>query len=185
MMTNANDDAIRADVEPVIRAMSEADHPAMHELLTSTSVIDATMRIPHAAMRETAARLAPRPGAYHLVADVDGRAVGVAELITYPDEPRHRHVGELNLIAVDRGWSGRGVGCALMRAVLDLADDWLQLTRLGLVVFVDNTRAIRLYEGLGFVVEGTSPAYAFRRGRFVDAHVMGRVRDAAAAHPTS
>ncbi len=51
-------------------------------------------------------------------------------------------------------WQGRGVGRALMEAAVDLADNWLSLTRLELTVFADNAPAIRLYERVGFEVEG-------------------------------
>jgi putative acetyltransferase len=156
--------------------VTEHDHPAIHEILTSRSVIEGTMRVPHAALQSTAERLAPRLGTHHLVADFDGRAVGLAELITYPGEPRHRHAGELNLVATHPDWARRGVGRMLMNAVIELADDWLDLRRLGLIVFVDNTHAIELYRRLGFVIEGTLRGYAFKRGALVDAHVMARLR---------
>jgi len=161
---------------PVIRPVTEGDHVAIHEILTSPAVIEGTMRVPHAALHTTVTRLTPQTGVYHLVADVDGRAVGLAELITSPTEPRHRHVGELNLIATHPDWGRRGIGRSLMSAVLELADDWLHLHRLGLVVFVDNTHAIEMYAELGFAVEGTLRAYGSKRGRFVDAHVMARLR---------
>jgi putative acetyltransferase len=164
-------------VTAIVRAITERDHASVHEILTSPEVIDGTMRVPHAAVHETVDRVTPRAGTYHLVAEIDGRVVGLAELITFPGEPRHRHVGEVNLIATHPRWGGRGVGRTLMTSVIELADDWLNISRLGLVVFVDNTHAIQLYTRLGFVVEGTMRAYGFKRGCFVDAHVMGRVRD--------
>lgn len=160
-----------------IRALAEQDHRAIHEILSSPAIIEGTMRVPHAAARDTAERLAPRSGTMHLVADVDGRAVGVLELVTWPDEPRHRHVGEVNLVAVHPDWAGRGVGRALMEAALELADDWLDLRRLSLVVFVDNPIAYELYRRLGFVVEGTMVAYGFKRGTYIDAHLMARLND--------
>ncbi len=42
-----------------------------------------------------------------------------------------------------------------MQAVLDIADNWLNLTRLELTVFADNERAVRLYTRTGFEVEGS------------------------------
>lgn len=161
----------------IVRALNDQDHEAIHEILTSQTVIEGTMRVPHAALHETVARLAPRAGTYHLVADLGGQVVGVLELITSPSEPRHRHVGEINLVAVHPNWSRRGVGRALMEAALDLADNWLDLRRLGLVVFADNPVALELYRRLGFVVEGTMAEYGFKRGRYVDAQVMARLRN--------
>lgn len=159
-----------------IRALAEQDHHAIHEILSSPTVIEGTMRLPHAAESATAERLAPRSGTIHLVAAIDRYAVGVLELVTWPDEPRHRHVGEINLVAVHPDWAGRGVGRALMEAAIELADDWLNLRRLSLVVFVDNVVALEMYRRLGFVVEGTMFEYGFKRGKYIDAHVMARPR---------
>jgi putative acetyltransferase len=99
----------------------------------------------------------------------------VLELVTWPDEPRHRHVGEVNLVAVHPDWTGRGTGRALMEAAIELADDWLNLRRLSLVVFVDNIVALQMYRRLGFVIEGTMIDYGFKRGQYIDAHVMARL----------
>jgi putative acetyltransferase len=72
---------------------------------------------------------------------------------------------------------GRGVGSALLHAGVDLADRWLNLTRLELEVYTDNDPAIRLYERFGFEREGTMHQYAFRDGAYVDAYLMARVRE--------
>ena len=63
-----------------------------------------------------------------------------------------------------------------MAAMVDLADNWLQLSRLGLIVWTNNSGAIALYERFGFAVEGTMPRYVFLDGGYVDAHIMGRIR---------
>ena len=110
--THAEEQIQRPEFTLSIRALAEQDHHAIHEILISRSVIEGTMRLPHAAARETAERLAPRSGTIHLVADIDGCPVGVLELVTWPDEPRHRHVGEVNLVAVHPAgpggvWGGR------------------------------------------------------------------------------
>lgn len=164
------------DTSLIVRALTVQDHQAIHEIFTSQAVVEGTMRIPHAPAAETVARLTPRAGTYHLVADLDGRSVGALELLT-STEPRHRHVGEVNLVAVHPDWTGRGAGRALMEAAVDLADNWLDLRRLSLIVFTDNPVAIELYRRLGFVVEGTLCAYGFKRGRYIDAHQMARLRD--------
>jgi L-phenylalanine/L-methionine N-acetyltransferase len=46
-------------------------------------------------------------------------------------------------------WIQKGVGRARLDAIIDLADNWLNLTRLGLFVFTDNTHAVRLYGASG------------------------------------
>jgi putative acetyltransferase len=79
-------------------------------------------------------------------------------------------------MAVRDDWQGKGVGTALMAAALDLADNWLNLTRLELRVYVDNSGAVALYEKFGFEVEGTHRRLVFRNGEFVDAYSMARIR---------
>src|SRR4051812_17574624 len=106
---------------------------------------------------------------------IDDHPIGLLELVTWPDEPRHRHVGEITLVAVHPHWTGRCAGRALMATAIELADDWLNLRRLSLVVLVDNSVALEMYRRLGFVVEGTMIQYGFKRGEYIDAHVMARV----------
>ena len=73
-------------------------------------------------------------------------------------------------------WQGKGVGTALVRAMIDLADRWLNLTRIELTVFTDNEPAVALYRKFGFQIEGTHRKFAFRDGEFVDAYAMARVK---------
>jgi putative acetyltransferase len=79
-------------------------------------------------------------------------------------------------MAVRDDLQGRGVGTALLEAALDLADNWLGLTRLELSVYVDNAAGVDLYKKVGFEVEGTHRRFAFRDGEFVDAYSMARVK---------
>jgi putative acetyltransferase len=64
-----------------------------------------------------------------------------------------------------------------MQAGIDLADNWLNLRRLELEVFVDNEPAIQLYKKFGFTIEGTLVEFAFRDGRYVDTFTMARLRE--------
>lgn len=80
-------------------------------------------------------------------------------------------------MAVRDDWHGRGIGTALMEAAIDMADNWLNLARLELTVFLDNAPAIGLYEKLGFTTEGTLANYAFRDGEYVDCLTMARLRE--------
>ena len=95
---------------PTVRGVLDRDHPAIHDLLTSRSVIEGTMRVPFARPAATTERISPRAGVHQLVAEVDGEVAGFIELVTYPDEPRHRHVGEINLVATHERFSGQGIG---------------------------------------------------------------------------
>lgn len=118
--------------------------------------------------------LDPTEGNYFLVACVGEEFVGQLGLHTFPSRPRRRHVGQLGM-AVRDDWQGKGVGSALMQAAIDLAANWLQLTRLELEVYTDNQAGIRLYQKFGFEIEGTLRQYAFRDGEYVDAYIMAKI----------
>lgn len=111
-----------------------------------------------------------------LVAVVGGHVVG--NLGLHPaTNVRRAHVAGIGM-AVRDDFQGQGVGTALVKAAVDLADNWLNLLRLELTVWTDNEPAQRLYQRQGFVLEGTHRAYALRHGRYVDAHAMARLHPA-------
>ncbi len=159
-----------------IRHVEPDDAKAVHGILTSPHVVDGTMRLPVAALAATQQRIAHEDGRYKLVAVEDGTVVGFSELITHPDAPRHSHAGDINIIVSRADMQGRGVGQALMQHMVTLADDWLGLVRLGLVVWANNQRAIRLYEQFGFESEGVMRSYALWKGQYIDAVAMARIK---------
>ena len=162
-------------MEITIRHAEPDDYAALNRVFTSPRVVDGTLQLPYQSAESRRKRLAePVEGQYSLVAVIDGEVVGQLGLYT-TTRPRRRHVGELGM-GVRDDWQGRGVGSALMQAALDLADNWLNLTRVELTVYTDNAAAIALYTKFGFQIEGTHRAYAFRNGRYVDAHTMARLR---------
>ncbi len=158
-----------------VRPVDPADTGAVAKILRDPSVMLGTMRLPFVPDALVADRAAAVPGVYRLVAEVGNDVVAYCQMRTFPDVPRHNHVGEIDLIAVRSDAQGKGIGKAMMSALLDLADNWLQLERTGLLVWSDNTRAITLYEAFGFEIEGTLRRYARRPGGFADAITMGRL----------
>lgn len=166
-----------------VRGMSEADIAGIQPLFDSPHILPGTMRLPIASPDATRERLEPQRGVDHFVAVLDGVVVGFSELMTFPDGPRHRHVAEINLIITHPDHQGRGIGRAMMEAMIDLAERWMNIERLSLVVFTENTNAIHLYRSLGFEIEGTMRSYGYGDGRFMDAHMMSRVRNAPAPVP--
>lgn len=163
-----------------IRRAEPDDYQALYEIFSGPKAFAGTLQLPYPSLEYWRRRLAePGEGAYNLVALVGERVVGMLGVYTFPNKPRRRHVGAVG-IGVHDDWQGKGVGSALMRAGLDLADNWLNLTRLTLEVYTDNEPAIRLYERFGFEREGTLRQDAFREGRYVDSYMMARLRPAAA-----
>jgi putative acetyltransferase len=168
-------------MEIAVRHAVAEDAAAVHRIFLQDHVLAGTQRLPFAAPDYMQKRIAAEPGVIKLVAEIEGEVVGFAELITFPDNPRHRHAGEVNMIVTHADWQGKGIGRRLMEVMVDLADNWLQLTRLGLLVWTHNEHAIRLYEGYGFEREGVMPEYAFFKGGYVDGQLMGRLKGRVAA----
>ena len=163
-------------VEIRVRAMNAADWRALYEIQAEPGVYRDTLQIPFQSEDEVRKKVEnPPEGMYRLVAEIDGRVVGISNL-RRGHTPRLQHAADCGMSVHPDYWN-RGVGSALMSAVVDLADNWLNLKRIELEVYTDNAAAIHLYEKFGFVIEGTKRKYAFRDGEYVDAHVMARVRD--------
>jgi L-phenylalanine/L-methionine N-acetyltransferase len=158
-----------------IRKAEPSDAEAIWKCYTSPMVVRNTLQLPYRSLESVRELLIKSgEGQYTLVAVVDGEVVGVIGLHT-SSRPRVNHRGEIGMMVRD-DWQGKGVGKAMMQAVVDLADKWLNLSRIELTVFTDNEPAIALYRKFGFEIEGELRKYAFRDGEFVDAYAMARVK---------
>jgi putative acetyltransferase len=159
-----------------IRGGGADDWEAFHAIWSQPNVIWGTMQMPYPSADRSRERVQDRTPArsWPLVAEVDGKVVGNAGLSM--EEHNRAHAGHIGMM-VDTAYQGMGVGSALLEAGIDLAENWLGLTRLQLEVYPDNGPAIQLYEKHGFEREGLCRAYGFRGGRYVDALVMGRLKD--------
>jgi putative acetyltransferase len=158
-----------------IRRAEAEDCAGIAEMFESSKVYSGTLQVPYPSREYWRRRITEDPEvSYYLLAVVDERVVGMVNIDTFPNRPRRKHAGAIG-ISVHEEWQGKGVGSALMRAILDLADNWLNLTRLELEVYADNEAAIHLYERFGFEVEGTMRQHAFRDGSYVDSKIMARL----------
>lgn len=158
--------------EVVLRPRRDGDVAAIAALMRRPRVLRGTLRVPFASDEFYRGWIKEDPNIHAIMAEVAGEVVGQGVL--------HRHVGRRAhvgspALAVHDEWSGRGVGTALMAAIVDLADNWLGLRRLSLEVYVDNAPAIRLYERFGFEREGVLRGESLREGVLVDSLVMGRL----------
>ena len=162
-------------MEITIRRTEPDDHEALQRVFSGPRVISGTLQLPLPSAEMWRKRLSEPPeGMFSLVACADDEVIGEISLITSPTRWRIRHVGSIGM-AVHDDWQGKGVGTALMEAALDLADNWLNLTRVELRVYVDNAPAIALYKKFGFEIEGTHHRFAFRNGEYVDSYSMARI----------
>ena len=103
-----------------------------------------------------------------LVAELDGRPVGWGKMEHPTELAASDHVWHVNGLAVDPAFEGRGAGRALMEALIELARE-RGGRRMTLRVFAPNERAQRLYDRLGFEVEGVMHGeFKVGDGEYVD-----------------
>jgi len=160
-----------------IRRLQPTDAAALYRLRQSPGVVRNTLQQPFQSLAATHAFLDNYPETSHaLVACTDdGELVGCGGLHAGHHSPHRRHAALFFLFVRD-DWQGKGVGSALLRAVLDYADNWLDLKRIELDVVHDNHGAIALYERFGFRHEGVSRGFNLREGVYEDAVLMARLR---------
>jgi putative acetyltransferase len=161
----------------ILRPVSMADVPQLHELLTLPGTTWGTNQITSQTLEQVRGRLegaVTDSNNHELVAELERKVVGSASL--HVGNRKRRFTGGIG-ITVHDAYVGRGIGRALMEALLELADNVLGLKRVELDVITDNAPAIHLYESLGFQREGVKHAALFRGGVFVDLLMMGRVRE--------
>jgi putative acetyltransferase len=161
-----------------IRRVEPGDAEALQGLYSSPKAMSGTLQLPFPSVEMWRKRLAEwQADDYLLVAEVEGELVGNAGLHSMGSmgrSARRRHAGYVGM-AVRDDWHGRGVGTALMAAIVDVADNWLGYRRLELTVYTDNESALALYRKFGFDVEGTLREYSYRNGRYVDVYTMARL----------
>lgn len=110
-----------------------------------------------------------------LVASMDGVVVGVIDLVggTRAEEA---HAGTFGL-SVDREHRGRGVGTALIEALMAWAPEH-GITRIQAWAWANNPGAIALYERLGFEREALCRRAVISRGEAVDVILLARLLEA-------
>lgn len=162
----------------LVRRAQTSDAAAVTRIMGDPGVYPGLMQVPHPSLERWQRRLAEHAERdlpdLLLLAEHAGRVVGSSGLHPVGPATRRRHVMTLGISVLPEA-QGRGVGSALMQAMVDQADRWLQVLRLELQVYADNAQAIALYRKFGFVLEGRHPAYAMRDGVYVESLSMGRM----------
>lgn len=111
--------------------------------------------------------------AFFVIADAADRPIGHAALYRID---RAAGTAEFGILLGDRSVWGKGIGSRITRFMIEYGFDALDLRRIFLEVVETNPRAMRVYEKLGFVVEGRLRQHQVRDGRPVDVIVMGLLR---------
>ena len=109
----------------------------------------------------------------YLVAVVEGQVVGYSYATLYRTRSAYRHTIE-DSVYVREGFGGRGIGAALLAALLERckAGPWRQMV--AVIGDSANAPSINLHKRLGFRVVGTLEHVGFKFGRWVDSVLMQR-----------
>jgi putative acetyltransferase len=85
-----------------------------------------------------------------------------------------RHSAKL-AVMVAPYYQEKGIGTALIKKIIQEADEIPNLKRIELLVLTDNVPAIKLYKKFGFKIEATRKNAAVKDGKFVDEYFMARI----------
>jgi [ribosomal protein S5]-alanine N-acetyltransferase len=170
-----------------LRPAERADLPTFVRWFTDAGVVhNLAMRAPMSLAGEEAwfARLLEAQGKtdYHFVIclradDMPIGTIGLHELDFVNGS------AEFGIAIGEKDQQDRGYGTDALRAICDFGFGELRLERIGCEVYDGNDRARRAYERAGFAHEGTLRRAHFARGRHVDVHVMGLLREEWVAQP--
>lgn len=108
----------------------------------------------------------------HLVAIEDGAVVGYCYVVLFRKRPAYRFTVK-HSIYVRHDQFGRGVGTALMQALID-ACAAAGFRRMIGYIDADNVASLALHEKFGFSRAGLLPGSAYRDGRWADTVLVER-----------
>ena len=171
------DEPAMPDHDPAIHLerFNESHIDGITALYNDPAITRQVLQMPFQSTEVWRKRLAPdNERVVQLVALHQGSVIGNIGLEQY-SRIRRSHAGSVGM-GVATAWQGKGVGSKLLAAVLDIADNWMNLHRVELTVYADNEAAIGLYRKFGFETEGLFRDYAVRDGQWVDTLSMARLR---------
>jgi diamine N-acetyltransferase len=83
---------------------------------------------------------------------------------------------EVGIFIGEKAFWNQGIGTQVMRMLLKHGFETLNLNRIFLRVYENNTRAIRSYERAGFIHEGRMRQAMYKHGSFIDVLLMSVLR---------
>lgn len=96
----------------------------------------------------------------------------------------HRRA-DMGILIGDRTVWGRGYGREAVALVVDYGFHRLNLHKIALGVYADNVAAVKMYQKIGFCIEGTLRQHLFMDGAYHDKYVMGILREQYAGAPSA
>ena len=158
----------------LIRAIEADDWEDLAVVLNCPDVIYQTNQPPYISRDSVRDMLENPPADFHsLVAVVDEHVVG--EVTLQLGTGRRAHSARIGVM-LHTDYQDHEIDIALLESGIDLAENWLNISRLEVKVFPDNTAALDLYKKFKFEIEGTLHDAVYRDGSFADLLLLARIR---------
>ena len=158
-----------------IRHAEKGDTAAIKEIYEQTHAIEGTLQLPFPSFAMWESRGEKWGEDFkNIVAVVNKRVVGHLGLQVFT-QPRRKHAATFGM-AVCSSVIRQGVGEVILKEAIEACDNWFNIVRLEIQVYVDNEAGIELYKKFGFVIEGTNIQYGYKKGKYVDVYTMARMR---------
>lgn len=107
-------------------------------------------------------------------------AIGTCAFMNHDQRNRS---AELAIVIGNKNYWSKGFGTQIMTQLIDWGFEGMNLHRLYLHVFGFNTRAINLYEKMGFVLEGRKRESLYRHGKYQDVLLYGLLKNERSTNP--
>jgi phosphinothricin acetyltransferase len=121
-------------------------------------------------------------GLPYLVAERAGRVIGYCYVGLFRPRSAYRYTLE-DSIYIDAAEVGRGVGRALLQAVVNQSTELGYRRMIAVIGGSETLPSIRLHAALGFSHVGVMPGVGFKFGRWVDLVLMQRPLGSGSATP--
>ena len=172
----------------VVRRCTEQDMPKVREIY-ALEVLEGTasFELEPPSIADMAARFATieTAGLPYLAVEQDGRIAGYAYAAPYRPRPAYRYTVE-DSVYVARWARRRGVGRALLEAVIQRATEQGMRQMVAIIGDSAHVASIRLHAQAGFRLVGTLEHVGWKFGRWLDTVIMQRpLGDGAATPPAS
>jgi RimJ/RimL family protein N-acetyltransferase len=86
-------------------------------------------------------------------------------------------VAELGLLIGDKSYWGKGIGSEICRLVINFGFNQIYLRKIFLAVYENNPNAKKLYEKLGFKLEGILRKHIIVQSVYYDKYLMGLFKE--------
>jgi phosphinothricin acetyltransferase len=160
----------------MIRTATAADLPAITAIYAEavgTGTASFELEAPTEAEMERRFRTLTEGGYPYLVAELDGAVAGYAYAGAHRPRPAYRFTVE-NSVYVAPRWQGKGVGRALLTALISACETRGFRQMIAVIGDSANTGSLKLHAAAGFEMVGTMKSVGRKFGQWLDTPIMQR-----------